>query len=181
MSRIGKKTIEIPDKVEIKLAGDMVIVKGPKGELTQVLHPVVHVNINDSQVNISVDDPTEHKQNALWGLFRSLINNMVVGVTRGFERKLEINGIGYKAVVRGKKLILNVGYSHPVEFELPAGIEATVEKNIITLAGSDKQVVGEVAANIRKIRKPEPYKGKGIKYVEEVLRRKAGKTATKGA
>jgi len=181
MSRIGKKTIEIPDKVEVKLSGDKVVVKGPKGELMQTIHPVVHVNIEGNAINISVDEPEEHKQRALWGLFRSLINNMVLGVTTGFEKKLEINGVGYKAAVSGRKLILNLGFSHPIDFELPAGIEAKVEKNIITLNGVDKQMIGEVAANIRKIRKPEPYKGKGIKYLEEVLRRKAGKTATKGA
>ena len=121
MSRIGKKTIEIPDKVEIKLSGDVVVVKGPKGELTQIIHPVVSVKIEDKQVNISVDNPEDHNLKALWGLFRSLINNMVVGVTQGFERKLEINGVGYKAAMSGtKKIILNLGFSHPVEFELPA-------------------------------------------------------------
>lgn len=180
MSRIGKKPIDITDKVEVKIEGDLVTVKGPKGTLTQKIHPLVKVEIKDKEIFVLVENPTDCNENALWGLFRSLINNMVVGVTNGFEKKLEINGVGYKARVEGtKKLILNVGYSHPVDFELPAGITCQVENNQITLTGIDKQLVGETAANIRKIRKPEPYKGKGIKYADEVLRHKAGKTAAK--
>jgi large subunit ribosomal protein L6 len=181
MSRIGKKTIEIPDGVEVKLDGKFLIVKGKKGELKQEIHPKVKIQLEDKKLNVSVSDPLDHNQSALWGLFRSLAYNMVVGVTTGFEKKLEINGVGYKAAAAPKKLTLNVGYSHPVEFALPLGIECKVEKNIITISGADKQVVGEVAANIRKIRKPEPYKGKGIKYLEEVIRRKEGKAAGKGA
>jgi len=180
MSRIGKKPIELTDKVEAKIEGDLITVKGPKGTLTQKIHPLVKVTAQDSQILVSVNNPEDCDEKALWGLFRSLINNMVLGVTSGFEKKLEINGVGYKARVEGtKKLVLNVGYSHPVDFELPAGITCQVENNVITITGIDKQLVGETAANIRKIRKPEPYKGKGIKYADEVLRHKAGKTAAK--
>ncbi|MBU1131660.1 50S ribosomal protein L6 [Patescibacteria group bacterium] len=181
MSRIGKKIIVIPEGVQIKLEGSLLTVKGKKGELFQEIHPMVKVQQEGNEITVSVLDPNDHNQNALWGLFRSLIYNMIMGVTEGFSKKLEVNGIGYKAAASGKKLILNVGYSHPVEFVLPAGIECQVEKNIITISGFDKQLVGEVAANIRKVRKPEPYKGKGIKYLEEILRRKAGKTAAKSS
>jgi len=181
MSRIGKKIIEIPGNVNVRLDGNLIFVKGPKGELKKELHPVIRVGIDGNQMQVSVEKPEDHRQNALWGLFRSIINNMVFGVVNGYEKKLEINGIGYKAAVSGRNLILNVGYSHPVEFNLPEGINCTVEKNIVSISGADKQVVGEVAAQIRKVRKPEPYLGKGIKYLEEVIRRKAGKTATKAS
>jgi len=177
MSRIGKKPIDIPDNVQIKIDGQTVSVKGSKGELEQEIHPSIKVEQKDNQLIFSIADPAYKKSNAFWGLYRSLINNMVVGVTEGFQKQLEINGVGYKASLSGKKLILNVGYSHPVEFELPAGIEAKVEGNVITISGINKQQVGEIAANIRKIRKPEPYKGKGIKYIDEVIIRKVGKAA----
>ena len=181
MSRIGKLPIKILDGVTVKLDGNLLLVKGPKGETKQAIHPLVTVKINEGEkeINVIVENPEDHNQNALWGLFRSLINNMVNGAKNGFEKKLEINGIGYKAAMSGKKLILNVGYSHPIEFALPAGIDCKVEANIVTVSGADKQQVGEVAANIRKTRQPEPYKGKGIKYLEEVIRRKAGKAAAK--
>jgi large subunit ribosomal protein L6 len=181
MSRIGKKIIEIPGNVNVRLDGNLIFVKGPKGELKKELHPAVRVSIDGTQLQVTVEKPEDNKQNALWGLFRSIISNMVFGVANGYEKKLEINGIGYKAAVSGRNLILNVGYSHPVEFALPEGINCVVEKNIVTINGADKQVVGEVAAQIRRVRKPEPYLGKGIKYLEEVIRRKAGKTATKAA
>lgn len=181
MSRIGKKIIEIPGNVNVRLDGNLIFVKGPKGELKKELHPAVRVSIDGTQLQVAVENPDDNKQNALWGLFRSIISNMVAGVANGYEKKLEINGIGYKAAVSGRNLILNVGYSHPVEFALPEGINCSVEKNIIVINGADKQVVGEVAAQIRRVRKPEPYLGKGIKYLEEVIRRKAGKTATKAA
>ena len=181
MSRIGKKPIAIPAGVEVKAEADLILVKGPRGKLSQRLHPFIIVEVKDKQVLISVAKPEDGRQNAIWGLFRSLISNMVEGVVTGFEKKLEINGIGYKAAVSGRKLILNVGYSHPIDFELPEEITCQVEKNLITIAGNDKQLVGEVAANIRKIRKPEPYKGKGIKYVDEVLRHKVGKAAAKAS
>lgn len=178
MSRIGKQPIQITEGTQIKVESGFVIVKGPKGELKQKLHQSIHVDLSDNQVKVSVDG-TSGKEMALWGLFRSLIKNMVVGVNQGYERKLEINGVGYRAVVNGDKLTLNIGYSHPVIYCLPKGIEVKVDNNIITLSGIDKQLVGETAAQIRKIRKPEPYKGKGIKYSDEVIRRKIGKTAGK--
>jgi len=183
MSRIGKLPIQILDGVEIKLDGSLLLVKGPKGETKQEIHRQVAIEINEAEkvINVTVAHPDDHRQNALWGLFRSLVFNMVWGAKNGFEKKLEINGIGYKANAGKNKLTLNVGYSHPIEFELPSGIECKVESNIITISGADKQLVGEVAANIRKIRKPEPYKGKGIKYIDEVIRRKAGKAAAKSS
>lgn len=183
MSRIGKLPIKISDGVEIKLTDGLVSVKGPKGELKQRLHPAVKLEIKPEEklAIVTVKNPEEHKQNALWGLFRRLIDNMVIGVTQGFEKKLEISGIGYRAAASGKKLTLNVGYSHPVVFAVPDGITCKVTENIISLIGADKQMVGEVAANIRRIRKPEPYLGKGIKYSDEVIRRKAGKTVKTAA
>lgn len=180
MSRIGKKVIIIPANVEVKIDNDLIMVKGPRGNLTQKLHSHINVAIKDKELSVEVANPEEHKDRALWGLFRSIINNMILGAAEGFEKKLEINGVGYKAKSAGKNLVLNVGYSHPVEFEIPAGINCVVDQNIITISGADKQLVGEVAAMIRKIRKPEPYKGKGIKYVDEILRRKEGKTSAKG-
>ena len=177
MSRVGKKPISIPEGVEVKIAGDAVKIKGPKGELTQVLHSAVILNQEDGEMTVSVHNPENVKERALWGLFRKLLSNMVEGVTKGFEKKLEINGVGYRAETQDKKLILNVGYSHSVEFNFPEGTNMEVAKNVITVSGIDKQLVGETAARIRRIRKPEPYQGKGIKYVDEKLRRKAGKAA----
>ena len=181
MSRIGKKPIEIPSAVNVTLDQGLILVKGPKGELQRIINPAVTVELTDSEINVKIDNEENHIQKALWGLFRSLIYNMVIGVTEGFEKKLEINGVGYKANISGKNLVLNVGYSHPVEFNIPEGIDCKVEANVITVSGIDKQQVGEVAANIRKVRKPEPYKGKGIKYIDEIVRRKAGKAAAKAA
>jgi large subunit ribosomal protein L6 len=181
MSRIGKQSIIIPDKVQVSLADSIVKVTGPKGELTLELHPNVNVEIADKEIKVSIKSAASRKEVALWGLFRNLINNMVIGVTEGYVKKLEINGVGFRATVAGSKITLNVGFSHPVEYNLPAGISAVVEKNVLTISGIDKTLVGEVAANIRKIKKPEPYKGKGIKYLDEVIKRKEGKTATKSA
>ncbi|OGY88844.1 MAG: 50S ribosomal protein L6 [Candidatus Komeilibacteria bacterium RIFCSPLOWO2_01_FULL_45_10] len=180
MSRIGKKPIIIPPGVEVKINGNLASVKGPKGELEQEIHPLVKVAISGQEIQVSVFKTEEKEQRALWGLFRSLLNNMVLGVTQGFSKQLEINGIGFKAQVSGSKLILNVGYSHSVEYQIPKDIQITVEKNLITVAGAAKQEVGQVAAEIRAIKKPEPYQGKGIKYLDEVIRRKAGKVV-KGA
>ncbi|HMB25968.1 MAG TPA: 50S ribosomal protein L6 [Patescibacteria group bacterium] len=179
MSRIGKKPIQIPDGVEVKFNDSVLTVKGPKGELKRKVHPSVDLDIGEKNIQVKVKSPENNKQKALWGLFRSLVNNMIVGVSKGFEKKLEINGVGYKASKKGDVLVLNVGYSHPVEFNLPKEVNCEVEKNIITVSGQDKQLVGEVAANIRKVRKPEPYKGKGIKYSDEIIIRKVGKTAAK--
>ena len=172
--------IELPKGTQAKLESGFIIVKGPKGELKIKLHDLVKVDVSDKEIKLSIADMSKGKEKALWGLFRSLIKNMVVGVNEGYAKKLEINGVGYKAAISGSKLTLNVGFSHPVIFELPAGIKAEVQANNIIISGIDKQLVGETAAQIRKIRKPEPYKGKGIKYSDEILRRKAGKTAGKG-
>ena len=179
MSRIGKKNIIIPEGVEIKIDKDEIVAKGPKGELKQKIHPVINFEIKDGAVNLKVKNPEDKKQRALWGLFGSIIKNMIVGVTEGYEKKLEVIGVGFKVNLQGDLLVLNVGYSHPVEFKLPAGVSAAVEKNIIIISGIDKQKVGEAAAQIRRIRKPEPYKGKGIKYVDEIIKKKAGKAAIK--
>ncbi len=181
MSRIGKLPIELPKGTTAELSDGYIVVKGPKGTLREKINSLVQVTLAENEIIVDVKNKEAKNERALWGLFRSLINNMVLGVNKPYEKKLEINGVGYRAAVSGKKLVLNVGFSHPVEFELPEGIEAQVEKNIITISGIDKQLVGEVAARIRKIRKPEPYKGKGIKYADEVIRRKAGKSAAKGA
>ncbi|MBU0722090.1 50S ribosomal protein L6 [Patescibacteria group bacterium] len=179
MSRLGKLPIELPAGTRAWLDNGFMIVKGPKGELKTKMHEIIKTAITDKEIILSIDDQTIGKNKALWGLFRSLIKNMVIGVNETYTKKLEINGVGYKAAVSGDKLTLNVGYSHPVIYNLPVGIKVEVQANIIIINGIDKQLVGEVSAQIRKIRKPEPYKGKGIKYDYEILRRKAGKTAGK--
>lgn len=181
MSRVGKKPIEVPNGVEVTLGDVEYSVKGPKGQLTVKTHPHVTVNKEESTLVVTVKDPTNVKDKALWGLYNRLLQNSILGVTNGFEKKLEVNGVGYKVAVQGNVLKLDVGYSHEVPFEIPEGIDIAVEKNQITVAGIDKQQVGEVAAQIRRVRKPEPYKGKGIKYVDEVIRRKAGKAAKAAA
>ena len=175
MSRIGKKPVVIPAGVTVELKDGTLKVKGPKGELVQAMHPKVFIEIKGGELIVSVKHPDVKAERALWGLFRALINNMVVGVTTGFAKVLEINGVGYKVALTGRKLVLNLGYSHPIEMELPEGLEAKVEKNTITITGADRQVVGQFAAVVRSQREPEPYKGKGIKYSDEVIRRKAGK------
>ncbi len=176
MSRIGKKPIEIPEGTQVRIDKGDIIVKGPKGELTQLLPLELEVSIKDNKLEVKPKKKTKNSS-ALWGLFRSLIFNMIEGVNQGFEKKLEINGVGYRAALEGKKLVMSLGFSHPVEMEAPEGIEFNVEKNIITISGIDKQLVGQAAAEIRSKKKPEPYKGKGIKYIDEVIRRKAGKKA----
>ena len=179
MSRIGKKPVQLPDKVQITLDGDTINVKGPKGSLDRKVHPAVDIAINDNELTVSTDT-SDKKKVALQGLFRSLIFNMVHGVTTGYEKKLVLSGIGYRAEAKGKNLVLNVGYSNPVEFPLPEGVTAAVDKNVeVTLASIDKELLGQAAANIRDIRPPEPYKGKGIMYADERIIRKAGKTAGK--
>ncbi len=178
MSRIGKKPIEIPSGVEIKVGADEVTVKGPKGSLTTAVHPKVEYKIEDNQVEVlRVDD--SRLARSQHGLRRTLLANCVEGVTKGFERALEVIGVGYKVSVQGKKIVLNVGFSHPVEFDLPKDIDAKAEGSKVTLSGTNKQLVGEVAAQIRRVRPPEPYKGKGIKYVDEIIKRKAGKAGAK--
>jgi len=178
MSRIGKEPIPVPSGVEVTLAGGVVTVKGPKGTLTQDVHEAVTVMVEDGQVLVTrSSDQREHR--ALHGLTRALIANMVTGVTEGYRRDLEIVGVGYRAAARGSNgLTIQVGYSHPVEVDAPEGITFEVPAPTrISVIGYDKQLVGQVAANIRKIRKPEPYKGKGIRYAGELVRRKSGKAA----
>src|SRR3989338_2534364 len=175
MSKIGKKLIPIPSGVEVKLSDNIIKVKGPKGELVVVMHPKVKADVGDKEVKIAVAKPEGRRQKALWGTFRSLVANAITGVTAGFEKKLDIVGVGYKAQMSADKLILNLGYSHPIELAVPAGLDVKVEKNTITVNGFDKQAVGESAPLVRSQRKPEPYKGKGVKYQNEVVRRKAGK------
>ncbi len=180
MSRIGKMPIAIPAGVTVDLAENNVItVKGPKGTLTRALAPEMEIKIEGAEV--VVNRPNDLKRmKSLHGLTRTLINNMVVGVTQGYEKSLEINGVGYRVVKEGKKLNLTLGYSHPVYMEDPEGIETVVDgQNKITVKGIDKEKVGQFAAEIRDKRRPEPYKGKGIKYTDEVIRRKAGKTGKK--
>lgn len=181
MSRLGKLPIELPSGTTAALTNGLLTIKGSKGELRQTIHPLVKVDIQPEQIMVSVANPVNKKERAFWGLFYSLVNNMVIGVTKGYEKKLEIQGVGYKVSGGGKNLTLSLGFSHPVPVELPEGVTATVEGNIITLSGIDKQLVGESAAQIRRLKKPEPYKGKGIRYVGELVRRKAGKTAAKAS
>lgn len=175
MSRIGKKIISVPENVEIKVQDQQILVKGPKGKLKQFLPDFVKIEIKDNQLKVLVKNPEEKKQRACWGTFARLISNMIQGVTQGFEKKLELVGVGYRAEKQGDKIILNVGFSHLIEYLIPENIEADVEQRTIIIRGIDKQLVGETAAQIRKFKKPEPYKGKGIKYSDEIIRRKAGK------
>ena len=179
MSRLGKLPIKIPTGTQVNLSNSFITVKGPKGELKQELSKKVKVEIKNDEIVLSINDINNKEEKSFWGLFRALINNMVTGVNDGYSKKLEIKGVGYKAAVVGNKLTLNLGFSHPVEFILPEEISALVEGSSITISGIDKQLVGELSAQIRKLRKPEPYKGKGIRYSDEIIRRKAGKAASK--
>jgi large subunit ribosomal protein L6 len=175
MSRIGKSPIELPSGVDVTVAGNDVTVKGPKGSLVQDIQPSISVEVNEGTVNVSRDSD-ERQVRALHGLTRSLINNMVIGVTDGYSKELTAVGVGYRAALKGSRLELQVGFSHPVNIEAPDGISFDVpEPTKIIVSGIDKQKVGQVAANIRAVRPPEPYKGKGIRYVDEHVRRKAGK------
>src|SRR5512145_463881 len=183
MSRIGKMPIKLPQGVTLTVKPDnSVAVKGPKGELTQMVDPDIKVEINEGEVVIN--RPTEQKRHkSMHGLYRSLINNMVHGVSEGYKIEMEVVGVGYKAEAKGQVLELSLGYSHDIHFEIPSEVkvEAKTERRsnpVITLTSSDKQLIGQVAAKIRSFREPEPYKGKGIKFVGEVLRKKAGKSAT---
>jgi len=180
MSRIGKKPVEVPSGVDVKVDGQRVTVKGPKGELVLDVHPDMSVEVDDGAVVVA--RPSEQQRHrALHGLTRSLLSNMVEGVTEGFQKTLEIVGVGYRADKRGKGITLNLGYSHSIDYEAPEGITLeTPDQTTIVVAGPDKQAVGQVAAEIRSFRPPEPYKGKGIRYQGEQIRRKAGKTATGG-
>lgn len=180
MSRIGKRPVPIAQGVQVKMEDDVLVVKGPKGELKRRIHPLVKLSIDEDKITVSVENTRKKKDaGALQGLFRVLVDNMVIGVTKGFEKRLEIVGVGYRAEVSGDTVIFNLGYSHPINFKLPKGIEAKVDRNKITLRGIDKEVLGQTAANIRALRSPEPFKGKGIKYEDEIIRRKAGKAGAK--
>jgi len=174
MSRVGKKPIPIPQGVEVKIENQKVTVKGPKGEISKEFRPEIKIELKEN--NVLVSPQKEIKEtSALWGLTRMLLANMVQGVVQGFEKKLEVEGVGFKAEVSGENIVLSVGFSHPVKLIIPAGIKVAVDKNVISVFGADKEVVGQFASNIRKVKKPEPYKGKGIRYAGEVVRRKAGK------
>ena len=179
MSRIGKMPIAVPAGVTVDIAeNNKVTVKGPKGELSRQLAPEMEIKMDGDVITVS--RPNDLKRNrALHGLTRTLLNNMIIGVTEGYTKTLEVNGVGYRAAKQGKKLVLNLGYSHPVEMEDPEGLETKVEENKIIVSGIDKEKVGQYAAEIRSTRAPEPYKGKGIKYDYEVIRRKVGKTGKK--
>ncbi|MGB9840446.1 50S ribosomal protein L6 [Thermovenabulum sp.] len=179
MSRVGKKPVEIPKNVEVKIEGNKVTVKGPKGTITKEFHKSMTIKMEDGKVIVErPSDEKEHK--ALHGLTRTIIANMVNGVVNGYQKSLVLEGVGYRAAKQGNKLVLTVGYSHPVEIEAPEGIEFEVPaQNKVIVKGIDKELVGITAANIRKVKEPEPYKGKGIRYENEVVRRKVGKAGAK--
>ena len=179
MSRIGKKPIIVPKEVEIMFDGRTLSAKGPKGELSRLIHPKVALNIDNSQIAVSISDNSKESK-SLSGLFRSLIANMVLGVSEGFKKTLEIIGVGYRVELSGNQLVFNLGYSNPIKYDIPRGIEVQLDqKNKVILSGIDKELLGITAAEIRSFRVPEPYKGKGVKYLEEKVRRKAGKTGAK--
>jgi large subunit ribosomal protein L6 len=176
MSRIGKKAIEIPAGVTVTIEGQTVKVQGPKGSLQQQIHRYIKVENKDGKVFVAPAKEEVSKQaKAMWGLYRALIFNMTEGVSKGFEKKLEIEGVGFKAAVQGDELVLNLGFVNPVKVKKPAGIDFAVEKNVISVSGISKELVGQTAAEIRATKKAEPYKGKGIKYQGEKIRRKEGK------
>lgn len=176
MSKIGKKPIMLPSGVDVKVNGSDVAIKGPKGELQRTISDKVEVKVADGKVEVSLKNPTK-QDFPLWGLERALINNMITGVNDGFTETLELNGVGYKAIPKGNDLELSLGYSHTITFKTPAGITFKIEKNVITIAGIDKELVGYVAAQIRKMKVPDPYKVHGVKYADEVIKTKAGKKA----
>ena len=179
MSRIGKQAIEIPQGVTVEIEGQVVTVKGPKGELQREVRPEMKIEQSEQSLAVlPVGDAEAKEIKSLWGLTRSLIANMIQGVTQGYEKKLVLEGVGYRAALEGNDLVLNVGFSHPVRVSAPDGVSFSVDKNVITVSGRSKELVGEYAARVRKVRPVEPYKGKGIKYAGEVIRRKAGKAAT---
>ncbi len=179
MSKIGKQPIIIPDGVEVKISGNLILAKGPKGELKREIPVEIKAELADKKILVTPARQTKRTA-ALWGLTRQLLANMATGVSQGFEKKLELQGVGYKVALQGKDLNLNLGFSHPITFPAVPGIEFKVEKNIISVSGIDKELVGQIAADIRKLKKPEPYKGKGVRYVGEKVKIKAGKKAVKG-
>ena len=176
MSRIGKKPIAIPKGVTVKVDGNTVDVKGPKGQLRQALPPGINAVVEDGQL-VTRKSSEARELDAFHGLARSLVNNAVTGVTEGFKKELDIVGVGYRAELKGKPVVLALGYSHPINFDVPAGIDIAIEKQThLTVTGVDRQLVGQVAANLRRLRKPDPYQQKGVRYTGEVLKKKAGKT-----
>lgn len=177
MSRIGKNPITIPSATEVKINGRNVVVKGPKGQLEfEFDGRQVGVEVVDGKIIVSKNGKTKESP-ALWGTTRAIIQNMIVGVTEGYEKQLELHGVGFKMAVQGKKIVLNLGFSHPIEKEIPEGLEAKIEKNILSISGTDKQKVGQFTAEIRSLKKVEPYKGKGFRYVGEQFIKKEGKRA----
>lgn len=178
MSRVGKRPIAIPDDVNVAYDSHRLKVKGPKGELSRLIHADVDLGVKEGLIHV-VPSSKMKRVRALQGLTRTLIANMIVGVTQGFQRVLEVNGVGYRVDLKSNVLTLSLGFSHPVTYRLPDGISASVEKNKIVLSGIDKELLGATAASIRRFRGPEPYKGKGIKYAEEHIKRKAGKSVAK--
>ncbi|MDA3971724.1 MAG: 50S ribosomal protein L6 [Desulfobulbaceae bacterium] len=178
MSRIGNKIIEVPDSVKVAMKGNFITVTGPKGSLERTFLPEIEFVADGNNISVKCRDNSKRTR-AFSGLCRTLLDNMIIGTTEGFQKKLLIEGVGYRAELKGNTINLNVGFSNPVHFELPAGITATVEKTAITLDSIDKELLGQTAAQIRGIKKPEPYKGKGIRYSDEHIVRKAGKTASK--
>jgi len=175
MSRIGKKPIELSDKTKVTFLENTLTVQGPKGVLTRTVPPCVLLDITPAVINV-VSKSDSKQDRAFQGLFRSLINAMVIGVNAGFERVLEINGVGYKVELRGRSILFNLGFSHQVDFLLPKEVSAEIDRNLLKLTSIDKEILGQTAASIRQIRPPEPYKGKGVKYANEYIQRKAGKT-----
>lgn len=178
MSRIGKLPVSLPEGVEVNFKDEEIQVKGPKGELTVKKHPKIEYLRDEDFIQVKPVD-TSKKAKEQYGLRRTLLNNAVVGVSKGYEKGLELVGVGYRVTVEGETVVLHVGYSHPKRYDLPQGIQARTEGNRLFISGIDKETVGEVAAQIRRIRPPEPYKGKGIKYIDEDIRRKAGKSGKK--
>jgi len=174
MSRVGKKPILIPEGVEVKVEGNVATVKGPKGEIKKEIRPEIRIELKENKIFVVPFENTK-KTKAFWGLTRAFLANMVLGVTQGYEKKLQIEGLGYKAKVEGNELVLQLGFSHPVRVKQPEGIKFLVDKNIINITGFNKELVGHISAKIRAIKPPEPYKGKGIRYVGEVVKKKAGK------
>lgn len=174
MSRVGKQVITLPEKTEINLSGSTFAVRGPLGEISKTLHPMIDIKVNGREVTVEPKKMTLESR-ALWGTFASHLKNMVNGVNKPFEKKLILEGIGYKSEVKGNEMVFALGFSHPVKVAIPEGLKVTAEKNLITISGVDKEKVGEFAANIRALKKPEPYKGKGMRYEGEVIKRKQGK------
>ena len=175
MSRIGKQQLSIPQGVDVTVQDGTILVKGPKGTLKRTLHNAVTVTVENGMVSVSVKRPEEKSERSLWGTFAAHIKNMIDGVTKGFEKKLEVNGVGFRVAMQGRDIKLEIGFSHSVVYKVPAEVTATVEKNIITLVSADVEMLGKTASEIRALKKPEPYKGKGIRRKGEYVRRKEGK------